>query len=433
MIEVLFKPAEQITAGDIQALIDSEVPEGEQIEFKVSLPANNKSGDPWMSGEGPVGEKAKNELLKETVAFANAYGGALLLGIRESETKPAVAAEINPIPRCADFADRMNNVFRDRVEPQLPRIEIFGVPTKGDSGVVVFRVESSRRAPHRVTKTLVCPVRRADRCEGMSMREIQDMTLNASRGLERLERRFLERSERFLQEFERLKTPGEAFGIRLTAVPAGEGTGLNRVIDRFQIVEGLEEPWHVILHQDGHNRVGSDSLPSPGQYWRPMLRGARAEDSPIFRANLGFNAYREIHCDGLIELGLLRGPTDFLGQSDINVSDDDLLGLFANLVIQADRFRVQAGNAVGEYAVEVEMHVRRRSPVEIKGTAMIQKFGKLYPGSTAFPRYSVGGANEIPLLLNLFYRDLWNHLGRDIGDEEDTLTIQGWPTPDLDE
>ena len=36
MIEVLSKPAEQITAGDIQALIDSEVPEGEQFEFKVT-------------------------------------------------------------------------------------------------------------------------------------------------------------------------------------------------------------------------------------------------------------------------------------------------------------------------------------------------------------------------------------------------------------
>ena len=59
MIEVLSKPAEQITAGDIESLIESEVPEGEQIEFKESLPANNKNGDPWMSGEGPVGEKAK--------------------------------------------------------------------------------------------------------------------------------------------------------------------------------------------------------------------------------------------------------------------------------------------------------------------------------------------------------------------------------------
>ena len=50
------------------------------------------------------------------------------------------------------------------------------------------------------------------------MREIQDMTLNVSRGLERLERQLLKRARRFSQEFERLETPKDAWGIRLTAV-----------------------------------------------------------------------------------------------------------------------------------------------------------------------------------------------------------------------
>ena len=230
MIEVLSKPADQIDAGDIQVLIDSEVPEAEQIEFKETLPARNGSVDPWMRGEGGIGDKAKNELLEEVVAFTNAYGGALLLGIRESETKPVVAAEITPVPRCAELAERLRNVFRDCVEPQIPRIEIFAVRTKGHSGVVIFRVGRSRLAPHRVTTTLKCPVRRSDRCEGMSMREIQDMTLNVARGLERLERRLSERAERFSQEFDRLETPEDALGIRLTAAP---GRGRNSVRPRF--------------------------------------------------------------------------------------------------------------------------------------------------------------------------------------------------------
>ena len=163
-------------------------------------------------------------MLKETVAFANAYGGVLLLGVRESKAKPPVAAEINPIPRCTDLAENLKDVFRNRVEPPLPRLEIFGVPTEGDRGVVVFRVGRSRLAPHRVTKMLVCPVRRSDRCESMSMREIQDMTLNVSRGLERLDRRLSERSERFSREFGRLllMAPETAFGIRLTSAPVGD-------------------------------------------------------------------------------------------------------------------------------------------------------------------------------------------------------------------
>ena len=160
-------------------------------------------------GRNRIGDRAKDELLEEVVAFANAYGGTLLLGVKESNAKPPVAAEITSV-RCAELAERLRNVFRDCVEPQIPRIEIFAVRTKDDCGVVVFRVGRSRMAPHRVTTTRVCPVRRSDRCEGMSMREIQDMTLNVSRGLERLEKRLSERSKCFLKEFDRLETPEEA-------------------------------------------------------------------------------------------------------------------------------------------------------------------------------------------------------------------------------
>ena len=180
MINLLSMPVDQIIISDIESLIESKIPEGEQVEFKEELPAKNGS-DPWMSGGDKIGDRAKNELLKEVVAFSNGHGGALLLGIGESATKPAVADKISPIPRCADLVERLKLVFRDRVEPQLPRIEIFAVPTEGDSGVIVFRVGKSRLAPHRVTGTLVCPVRRADRCEEMTMREIQDMTLNVTR------------------------------------------------------------------------------------------------------------------------------------------------------------------------------------------------------------------------------------------------------------
>ena len=147
--------------------------------------------------------------------------------------------------------------------------------TKDDSGVVVFRVGRSRMAPHRVTTTRVCPVRRADRCEGMSMREIQDMTLNVSRGLERLERRLSERSERFSQEFRVLKTPEEAFGIRLTAAPVGDEIRFDRLFDQHRIIEGLEEPWREVVRRIDEYRYALQApsiIPVP---WRPILRGAR--------------------------------------------------------------------------------------------------------------------------------------------------------------
>ena len=120
MIELLSKPADQIGTSDIDSLIASEVPEGEQIEFKESLSTKGGSEDPWMAGKNKIGDPAKDVLLKEAIGFANAYGGAVLLGIRESEANPPVADRIVPIQRCAALAERLKLVFRDRVEPQLP-------------------------------------------------------------------------------------------------------------------------------------------------------------------------------------------------------------------------------------------------------------------------------------------------------------------------
>ena len=194
MIEILSRPVDRIGIGDIDSLIAMKVPESEQIEFKVRLPTKRHSADPWMSDEARIGDRARDAVLEEVTAFANAFGGALLLGIRESDAKPPVAEEIAPVPRCTELAERLKLMFRDCVEPPLPLIEIVGVPVRDDCGVVVIRVGKSRLAPHRVKTTLVCPVRRQDRCEKMTMREIQDMTLNVSRGLERLDKRLQERT-----------------------------------------------------------------------------------------------------------------------------------------------------------------------------------------------------------------------------------------------
>lgn len=165
MIAVLSKPTDQIGVSDLKELIDSEVPESDQIEFKERLSTKGDSDDRWITHGDRLGDRARESILEEAVAFANAYGGALLLGIVESGSRPPIAAAISPIPRCADLAERSKLVFRDCVEPQMPIVEIFAVPTDGESGVVVIRTGRSRMAPHRVTTTLVCPIRRSDRCE----------------------------------------------------------------------------------------------------------------------------------------------------------------------------------------------------------------------------------------------------------------------------
>ena len=433
MIEVLSKPADQISISDIESLIDSEVPESEQIEFKESLPARRNSTDPWIEGENTIGNPAKDKILEEVVAFANAYGGVCLLGIKESQTKPPVAAEISPIPRCAELAESLKLVFRDCVDPQLPQIEIIPIKTNGESGVIICRVGQSRLAPHRVTRTLVCPIRQSDRCEKMTMRQIQDLTLNISRGLERLERRLSERSERFQQEFERIEEPEKAFGIRATAIPVGDEIPFDRIFRQGRIIDDLSEPWRSALQRkdglqrnDG-SRIYDDQHNEP-THWRPILRGARAEyfSEDAYPHKLPEQIYREIHCDGLIELAHLSGTYESPESQDLILPPAYPLVLFANLIAQAHRLRNQAGVPIAEYAVEVEIHVKG-VPVIVPWNRYRTSSGKLAPGTITFPRYSLGDSNEGNDLLNLFYRDFVNSLGQDIGPEENQLAIPNWP------
>ncbi len=427
MIGVLSNPKEEITIADIQDLIDSEVPEGEQIEFKRELQARgNGSPDPWMSDQSSIGDRAKNQILEEAVAFANAHGGALLLGIKESESAPPVAAELLPIPRCAELAERLKLIFRDCVEPQLPVIDVFAVPKDGDSGVIVIRVGRSRNAPHRVTKTLVCPIRRADRCEEMSMREIQDMTINVSRGLERLDRRLTERSERFQEEFKRLNTPNDAFGFRMTAAPVGDEIQLNRVFEQGRILNEFNVLWHTVTRQiNDREQVFNHPHELPPNYWRPILRGARAElDYDHALTGHTLNSYKELHCDGLLELGFVSCRSLFDRPC---IPPDWPIVLFLNLAIWTQHIRIQADAPRSEYALEVEIFVKGTHIPVMNPHAMRPPSCTLQSGATRFPRYPLSDGDEILELLTLFERDFWNSLGQDVGPEENNLIIKAVP------
>ena len=342
MISVLTKTLDQIGFGDLQELIAAEVPESQEIEFKQSLPTSDGKPDRWLTGGRKLGEKAKNEIVTEAVAFANAYGGVLLLGIAESEAKPSVAAGISPIPRCAELAERLKLVFRDCVEPQIPRVEIVAVPTEedGDGGVIAIRTGRSRMAPHRVKPTRKCPIRRSDRCEEMTMREIQDLTLNLSRGLERLERRLAERTAKFQREFDRLSNPENAFGIRATAVPVGGEIMFDRVYGQ----SGLYRPLFEVSCFGAISRIDAND-PS---LWRPMLRAARAESSLSRREFRHSYSYEEIHCDGLVESARLS--------SDGALYPSHAIAEFAAVALWADHVRTVASSPASEYAIEVEIY-----------------------------------------------------------------------------
>ena len=92
------------------------------------------------------------------------------------------------------------------------------------------------------------------------MREIQDMTLNVSRGIERLERQLLERAKRFRQEFEGLETPKDAWGIRLTAVFGGDEIRIDRVFRQSGVAEEFKE-WPAVSQPGRLEHTGETCSP----------------------------------------------------------------------------------------------------------------------------------------------------------------------------
>ncbi len=423
MTAVLTKPADRIGPGDIQALIDESVPESAQIEFKESLPAGKGRTDAWLNGGSGIGSHARDRILEEVVAFANAYGGAVVLGIAEDGAKPPAAAAVTPLPRYADLADRFRLVFRECVEPQLPTLDIVPVPTDGDKGVIVFRTGRSRYGPHRVTPTRVCPIRRADRCDPLSMREIQDMTLNLARGTERLERRLRERSRKFEEEFQRLGTPDDAFGFRMTAVPVGDEIRFGSVYSRGNLIEELRPPDIEIgrgsSNQDSRLRTIRSLHRMHFQDWRPMLRAARAEESHNRNQRVERHAYAEFHADGLLEWGFVsnrhfRGPYTPGNPDETHFDSETPVSTLARLLVWADRVRQRAAAPGAEYAIQPQFRVTADSVI-VLGADNSTVVGSIKRNDTNFPLYPLEASDEIDKAVSRFERDFWNYFGQDPG------------------
>ena len=427
MTAILSKPTDQIDAADIRSLVTSRVPEGERIEFKRELPATGTSNrDPWMLGKMKVSRYAKDQILKEVVSFANAYGGVLVLGIEEDESAtPPAAKDIRAIPRCEELAERFRIIFRDRVEPKLPSCDVVPVVTSGaEGGVVVFRVPGrSRLAPHRIKGTWICPVRRSDRSEEMSMREIQDLTLNVTRGLERLDKRMQVRAELFEREFERLTVPDGAYGIRITATPVGDDIRLPKICrPYFDLVDGLNPPSVTVRrHVPGQDAVivrGLGDILRVGHYnWRPRLRAARS-DANTDPPDLEYHTYIELHCDGLVEFGSLVGTND--GAKNWLYSDYVVREL-ANAICWTDTLRRYADAGRAEYAVQVAMHLAGEKVVVLPGPngdwpGRSQSAGQLSRGVT-MPIYTLDDVADAPALLSSFEHDLCNAGGTAFADD----------------
>lgn len=403
------KPLEKITKADLDKLIADAVPEGDQIEFKERLSASKKGIEPWSAGQGEIGEKGRDSLLREVVALANAYGGHVLLGIGETSTKPPRAAKTAPLRDCVDLAERVMLMARDCIDPQLPVFEAVGVPTGNDgAGVVVMRVPKSRMAPHMLKPTKECYFRRSDRSEPMNMREIQDLTLSLSRHIDEVEKVF--QSFRIPPDAQPDGHDIELF-LRATGVPVGSPVSLESLPKEPRFSKDFSR-FKASL---SGGRTFEVMLPLVSHASRPILRGDRTEEN---RGQLKLLVNR--HLNGAINTNFFVGFANTEEHKYLVVPW--AMRVFAETLLQIELIRRSAGAPNLEYGIEFEFgclcaHDQEYDLLEPELRGSHERvLAQVKTQRVTLPRYSVGAIEEHDKLFQLLFCDVWNFVGHDPGE-----------------
>ena len=167
MIEQLVK------AEEIHGLIGTS--ESHVLEFKADF-------------SGPIDKKdAKTDLVKEVVAFSNAHGGTLIIGVAEKSMgrdKPAVASHINPLDRIQAKRAIVEQVIKDGIEPMNPNVRCKAVEIGDGNGVIIVSVGMAPRSPVMSLYDNKAYRRVGTISQKMSMWEIQDMVIERAREIE---------------------------------------------------------------------------------------------------------------------------------------------------------------------------------------------------------------------------------------------------------
>ena len=395
---------QSVGIADIQELCDIGYPETDLIELKQYVPG--KSGpDRWHEGSEKIGDYARDELLSHLVAFANSRGGHLIVGVEESSTSPKRAVALCAIPSCQELADRLRQAAFASIEPPLDDLQVKGVPMGDDgAGVLLFRVGESRNAPHRLRTTMECYVRRGDATQRLTMREIQSLTINVGRGLERVDRRFREFSDPF--ESREVPDPSaemrtERFGLRVSAVPLHELRLDKRSVDT--ILRSRRFEFGVTRATGTKERV---SFPLLGFTGEPILRGFRiySKDSQHVYSHSAFE-------DGAQSFTFVQHEQIGAGPK---MSVAEILSAVLCVLDLATKLATANLQPGCEFAIEVHLKAQV-NPINLFLTTQMKPSRRLTSKELLLPRYSFVPDFGMAEVVSVLHEDLFNCVGLEHG------------------
>lgn len=403
---MLDKNFNQIISEDVTNLCRDGVYENQLLEFKRDLPAERNRPDPWLTG-GDFAAYARDHLLREVIAFANAQGGTVIVGVDQTRDDPPRAAAICPLPRIHDLATRMENAARACIDPVLLGLQIRGIEVGGGTGegVLLFRTGPSPAGPHRVANDGHAYIRRGASSVKMTMREIQDLTLDLARGADRLENVFCQRETGFKGSLECVNT--EHGACRITAVPLGGFPGIPRLSGNpsdFPIRTRFQVNFGVDLDLAG---------PSTDRF-RQVVRG--------FRWSKDDNSVKyEVYESGLIDLWYRHSPVGGHGPR-VHFYIGWLLGAYLSVLDAIDTARTLANVPEWEFVVEFVLVGITGAPrlgsgkvplsaLSIGAFTEPRELGRIEELPVKFPRIPYRDRSDREAVLNLAWADLVDAMG----------------------
>lgn len=133
---------DQITVAHLRALIDSEVREGKDIEYKEQMPGTTEGN--------------KHEFLADIVSFANCGGGDILYGISDKRDPQGNTTGIPDTLTGVTIANldlerrRLGDIIRTGLEPRVSSISFYVVQLDESKAVLIIRIPRSWSSPHLV-------------------------------------------------------------------------------------------------------------------------------------------------------------------------------------------------------------------------------------------------------------------------------------------
>jgi hypothetical protein len=413
-MSILRKRLFEITIDDLKNLITAEARETGELEFKGTLPFQPQKGQPqtadrWFEKGDRVGDYARDEILAELTAFANADGGTLVLGLHETRDNPRRAERLQPLPNCEGLARRLLDAAEDIVEPRFRSIEAHALPAdEAGNGYVVLRVGKSAAGPHRLRSTREFYVRRGERAAKMDVREIKDLTLDLARTGDRVERIFQERRDTATAAFSKLMSAPNKGGPGPLVLRA---TGVPMTVQNIPELTSHQELWWqgtAFTMMIGNQRYPC-AYPAREYSERPRV-GLRSLATESTREVGG--SQRLVRGDGLVEFCLVhpkRGPS--YGATNSRVYIGWLMSVLVGTLAQINKLRANLAWDAIEFGLELEIHspeplIVRWDDHGFSGGWEIQSALPL-----RLPRYSVVVGIDLDVILNTVLTDLFNSMG----------------------